>query len=217
MAAIKKRQSTRTEYDGRAIPAADLATLERAAAVPGVRLILITDHAKIGSVRDLVVAGNNDQMADPAFVNELKQWIRFNPRSAMAHGDGLFSAASGNPALPDFLGKRAFDLFFTAEAESEKYARQINSSAGIAVFFGDREDKEHWIRIGLACQRFALTATNHGLKLAYINQPVEVARLRAELASLAGEPGKRPDIIMRFGYGPALPFSPRRPVATVLT
>lgn len=55
-----------------------------------------------------------------------------------------------------------------------------------------------------------------GLKQAYLNQPVEVAQLRPELAALIGVPGRRPDIVMRFGYGAALPYSARRPVAAVL-
>jgi len=48
-----------------------------------------------------------------------------------------------------------------------------------------------------------------------LNQPVEVADLRPELARLIGFPSRRPDLVMRFGYGPALPFSLRRPVAAV--
>lgn len=216
LAAIIQRQSTRAEYDGRAVPAAGIETLRQAAAMPGVRLIILTDRMRIDQVRDLVVAGNSAQMADPAFRRELKRWLRFNPRSAMASGDGLFSAASGNPVLPDLLGAFAFDRFFTAETENDKYARHIGSSAGIAVFVADREDRMHWIEVGRACQRFALAATSFGLKLAFINQPVEAAPLRPELASLIGESGARPDIVMRFGYGPELPFSPRRPVATVL-
>jgi hypothetical protein len=29
-------------------------------------------------------------------------------------------------------------------------------------------------------------------------------------------PGRRPDLVMRFGYGPTLPYSARRPVEAVL-
>ena len=72
------------------------------------------------------------------------------------------------------------------------------------------------MRAGRACQRFALQATALGLKHAFVNQPVEVASLRPELAALVGMPGRRPDIVMRFGYGPVLPYSPRRPVEAVL-
>ncbi|MBS1167323.1 MAG: Tat pathway signal protein, partial [Proteobacteria bacterium] len=216
LAAIAERQSSRTVYDGQAVAAADIETLRRAAETDGVRLVLIDERARINQVRDLVVAGNDAQMRDPAFRAELKQWLRFSPRSAMATGDGLYAPASGNPALPDFVGRLAFDLFFTAAAEGDKYAKQIDSSAGIAIFLGERSDIQNWIRVGRACQRFALTATMLGLKHAFINQPVEVASLRPELASLVGEPGLRPDIVMRFGHGPQMPWSPRRPVAAVM-
>ncbi|MFM0027356.1 nitroreductase family protein [Paraburkholderia madseniana] len=215
-AAITKRQSTRAEYDRHPVPVADLAFLEQTAATPGVHLTLLTDRSGIDKVRDLVVAANDAQMADLAFMSELKRWIRFNPRSAMASGDGLFSAASGNPVLPSALGRFAFERFFNARTENDRYARQIDSSAGVVVFIGDREDKVHWIRVGRACQRFALAATNLGIKVAFINQPVEVARFRPELAGLVGDAGRRPDIILRFGYGPKLPFSPRRPLEAVL-
>jgi hypothetical protein len=213
--AIPRRQSTRAEYDGRAAPVAELAELERAAAMPGVSLALITDRARMKQVRELVLAGNEDQMNDPAFMRELKQWIRFNPRSAMTSGDGLFSAASGSPVLPTGLGRVALDRLFSVAAENQKHARQIDSSAGVAIFFGERPDHDHWVRVGQACQRFALAATSLELKIAFINQPVEVARLRAGLAAIAGET-RRPDIVMRFGYGPALPLSPRRPLASVI-
>jgi nitroreductase len=216
LAAIPRRQSTRAVYDGRSPSAADIETLRQSAETPGVRLVLLTDRARIAQVRDLVVAANDAQMAEAAFMAELKRWLRFNPNSARVSGDGLFSAASGNPALPEFLGSLAFDLFFKAAAENDKYSRQIESSAGIAIFLAEREDKAHWIAVGRACQRFALAATVLGLKHAFINQPVEVANLRPRLATLIGEGGSRPDIVMRFGFGPVLPYSPRRPVASVL-
>ena len=214
--AIPFRQSTRADYDGKAVSASDLQTLAAAAEVPGVDLILITDRPQIDRVRDLVVAGNSAQVADAAFVRELKTWLRFSPREAIESGDGLFSAATGNPTLPAWLGPRVFVWVFKADAENEKYARQLRSSAGVAVFVSQQDDREHWVLAGRACQRFALQATALGLKHAFINQPVEVASLRPELAALVGMPGRRPDIVMRFGYGPALPFSARRPVQAVL-
>lgn len=215
-AAIPGRQSTRADYDGRPVSTADLRSLTAAAVVPGVDLVLITDRPGIEQVRDLVVAGNSAQMADAAFVRELKSWMRFSPTQAARAGDGLFTAASGNPVLPALLGTRLFDWAFTAKAGNREYANQMRSSPGVAVFASERADRDHWVRTGRACQRFALQATALGLKHAFINQPVEVASLRPALADIAGVPGRRPDIVMRFGYGPALPFSARRPVEAVM-
>lgn len=210
--AIPKRQSTRGEYDGRGVSGPDLRALSAAAAVPGIDFILISDRQQMDLIRDLVIAGNSAQLGEAAFVRELKQWLRFSPRHAIETGDGLFSVSSGSPALPDWLGPLLFDLTFNADTENEKYARQLASSTGIAVFVSQRNDPEHWVLAGRACQRFALQATALGLKYAFINQPVEVASLRPELAALVGVPGRRPDIVVRFGYGPAMAYSARRPV-----
>jgi hypothetical protein len=214
--AIPHRQSTRADYDGRTVGAEDIRALAAAAAVDGVDVVLVTDRPQLDRVRDLIIAGNTAQMADAAFVRELKEWIRFNPRDALAKGDGLYGAASGNPTLPAWLGPIMFDLTFQTEAENEKIARQLRSSAGVAVFVAAKADRDHWVRAGQACQRFALQATALGLKHAFLNQPVEVPRLRPELAALVGLPGRRPNIVMRFGYGPTLPMSPRRPIDAVL-
>ena len=214
--AIPFRQSTRAVYDGKSVSAEHLKALAEAAALPGIDLVLITQRTKIDSVRDLVLAGNSVQLSDRAFLVELKKWLRFSPRQALETGDGLFAGTSGNPALPSWIGPHLFDLVFRAAVENDKYANQIRSSAGIAVFVSQKNDREHWVQAGRACQRFALKATALGLKLAFLNQPVEVADLRPELSALLGMPGRRPDLVMRFGYGPELPFSARRPVSAVL-
>ena len=214
--AIPVRQSTRTEYDGRAASAPDITLLAAAAKLPGVDVVLITERAQINQVRDLIIAANTAQMADPGFTRELKSWIRFNPRQAMDSGDGLFSPLSGGPVLPGWAAQTLFEWFFKTASENEKYRRQIDSSAGLVIFASAEANPEHWILAGRASQRFALQATALGLKHAFVNQPVEVARFRPELAALIGLPGRRPDLVMRFGYAAALPFSARRPVEAVL-
>lgn len=45
------------------------------------------------------------------------------------------------------------------------------------------DDKAHWIEAGRCCERLALQATALGLRSAFINQPVEVAALRQQLAT----------------------------------
>ena len=215
-AAIPHRQSTRADYDGLSVSSSDLAALAAAATVPGVDVVFLTERSQIDRVRDLVIAGNTAQMADPAFVSELKHWIRFNPRDALQSGDGLYAASSGNPILPTWLGRVMFDLAFTTAAENDKYARHFDTSAGAVVFVAAKDDREHWALAGQASQRFALQATALGLKHAFVNPPVEVPQFRPELAALVGLPERRPNLLMRFGHGPTLPPSPRRPVASVI-
>jgi hypothetical protein len=100
--------------------------------------------------------------------------------------------------------------------ENDKYAKQIRSSAGIAVFGSDRNDREHWVETGRCYERFALQATALGIKNAFLNQPVEVATLRPQLANYLGIGDCRPDLVVRFGYGNETPRSLRRPIEGVI-
>jgi hypothetical protein len=83
-------------------------------------------------------------------------------------------------------------MFFTASTENDRCAWQIRNASGIAVFASDASDKAHWIEVGSCHERFAMQATAVGL----------------------GE--RRPDLIVRFGRGPAMPWSMRRPDQAVL-
>ncbi|MFC3180539.1 Acg family FMN-binding oxidoreductase [Cypionkella sinensis] len=213
---IALRQSTRGMYDGSTLTSAELDRLAMAARLPGVDLILMTDHGQMAKLADLIAAANTAQIADPAFMAELKHWMRFNPRDAINAGDGLFSATTGNPVMPDWLGQMMLDWAYTSKSENTSNAAKIASSAGLAVFVAAKQDAEHWVKVGRACQRFALQATAMGLKHAFLNQPVEVAALRPALASLIGLPGRRPDLVMRFGRGAAMPYAARRPVSAVM-
>jgi Nitroreductase family len=214
--AIAQRQSTRAEYDAKPLDSDDLRTLEQAAAGSGVRLLMLTERALLEKVLEFVVQGNSAQMNDKAFVEELKAWIRFSGSDAVQRGDGLFAASSGNPVLPDWIGRTLFDFVFTPKSENDKYARHVRSSAGIAVFVGRADDKASWIDVGRAYERFALQATALGVRTAHLNQPIEVAALRPQFANLLGVPGQRPDLVIRFGRGPTLPPSLRRPVQAVI-
>ncbi len=214
--AMAERQSTRGEYDGRPLSPDELAQLERAGSGDRVKLLLLTERPKLEQVLEYVVQGNTAQMNDKAFVDELKSWIRFSGHDAVRPGDGLFAASSGNPVVPAWLGEMMFGLFFTPKAENDKYAKFLRSSAGVAVFVGEADDKAHWVEVGRACERFALQATTMGVRCAFVNQPVEVAALRPQFASFLGLGTQRPDLVLRFGRGPTLPPSLRRPVPSVI-
>ncbi|RST83096.1 Tat pathway signal protein [Aquibium carbonis] len=215
--AVPRRQCTRSDHDGRPVSAADLEALEDAARIDGVRIVYILDRPRIETAVEHVVAGNTAQMQDEAFVAELRQWLRFNDGQALDTRDGLYAGASGNPTLPGWLANLVFPLVFRTGSENDKYARQIRSSSGMAVFVSAQDDRAHWVKAGRAYQRFALKATALGIANAFVNQPVEVPALRAEFARwLDLEGGERPDLVVRFGYAPPLPMSLRRPVDEVV-
>jgi hypothetical protein len=178
---------------------------------------MITDRRRLGQLTELIVEANSAQLHRPVFVHELKDWIRFSQAEAVSRRDGLFAGASGNPTLPRWLGERLFDLAFTKTGEADKIVRQMRSSSGAAVFLAHTNDPAGWIEAGRAFTRFALRATAAGLKVAFLNQPVEEAPIRGKLAGWLGAGGRRPDLVVRFGRGPDLPRSLRRPMDDVLT
>ncbi|TKD32651.1 MAG: Tat pathway signal protein [Mesorhizobium sp.] len=214
--AILERQCTRSDFSGRPVPRSDLSAMQVAARVAGCELLLIEDRAKIEQVLELILAANATQVSDPAFAEELGSWLRFNARAAIEMGDGLYSGCSGNPSLPTFLGRIMFGVFFKPDAENDRYARQVRSSSGLAVFVSERDDPAHWVRAGRSYQRFALQATALGIRHAHLNQPIEVPSVRRELQSLLGLGNRRPDLVLRFGYAQPMPRSLRRPVRSVI-
>jgi hypothetical protein len=214
--AIFQRQCTRAEYDGQPMPTDVLQELARAADRRGVRLLLLTERAKIEGVLDYVTQGNSAQIRNPVFVKELKSWIRFNEADALATGDGLFSRLTGNPTLPHWLGDVAFSMLLSEKSENEKCVKQMRSSAGVAVFVGEHADPAQWFEVGRAYERFALAATTLGVRTAFVNQPVEVPAVRTQFAQWLGLGTGRPDLVVRFGRGTQMPYSLRRPVADVI-
>lgn len=214
-AAIVTRQCSRALYDGRAVAADALRALAAAGNGEGVKLLLLTERPAIAAVAELIIDGNSRQLNDPVFMAELKHWLRFSYAEALRTADGLFAAASGNPALPTPVGRMLFDVVMSANSENRTCRDQIASSAGLAIFVSARDDRAHWLASGRAYQRFALQATALGISHAFLNQAVEVAPVRRRLAEQLA-PGTRPDLIVRIGYGPQMPPSLRRPVTEVL-
>lgn len=214
--AIPFRQSTRSAYDGQAISGDDLAALKAAAKEDGVSVRFYTEPQQREDILELVIEGNSAQMNEPAFVSELRNWIRFSPAQALATNDGLFGACSGNPVAPAWIGNAIFNLVFRESAENDKYRDHIRSSAGVVVFVGDHEDPAHWVKVGRSFQRFALQATALGIRNAHINQVVEVPKVCAEFTNWLDVGTARPDLVVRFGRADPLPMSARRPVSEIL-
>lgn len=214
--AIPVRQCTRRDYDGRPAPVDAVARMVAAAALHDVDLVWIAEPRAVADVTELVLAGNAAQVRDRAFKDELSAWIRYSEREALARGDGLFALCTGNPALPRAVGAIAFRLVFREGPERDKVARQIRSSAGIAVLVARAQGPEGFVAAGRAYQRLALQATVDGLAHAFVAQCVEVPAQRAALAAHLGLGERRPNLAIRIGRAEPMPYSLRRPVEDVI-
>jgi nitroreductase len=214
--AIPLRQCTKLSYEARRVPPVAMRELERAGDGPGVRAILVEDRAVRDAVIDYVREGDVTQLSDPSFGAELISWLRFNDAAALRTGDGLASKVMGKPPVPDWLARLIIGLVLTGKAQAKTDETNIRSSPLLAAFVAVRDTPTAWVEVGRAYERFALQATALGIRTAFINQPIEVRRLRPRLNSLLGLQGETALLMVRAGYGPEAPFSLRRPIDDVI-
>lgn len=213
--AIPLRQNTRSEYDHQLIKVDDLDQVQALPLEPGVGLHFVTKHIDLEAVLEYVNQGNLSQYADKVFVDELIYWLRFNKKEALASLDGLYTRCSGNPEVPRWLGKM-FVAGIKPQQQADADAKKLRSSPGAVVVTSESDDKTAWVRTGQVYERIALKMTSLNIKSAFLNQPIEVTKLRSQFQSAIGLDASLPQLLVRFGYAEAMPRSLRRPVEQVL-
>ena len=214
-AAIALRQNTRSAFDGRPVDAADFDRVQAVALEPGIALRFVVRSGELTTVGEYVARGNVSQFTDRPFVNELIHWVRFNKREALASLDGLHARCSGNPDVPRWLGRMVLSGM-DPEKQAEADTAKLRGSSGVVIITSTTDDKTSWVRTGQVYERLALTLTSLGLKLAFLNQPIEVAGIRGQFRSALGLGLAQPQLLVRFGYADPLPQSLRRPVDDVI-
>jgi nitroreductase len=214
--AIPLRQSVKTPYEPRPIPQDVQESLVRAGTLSPARCLLITDPAMRAAITELVAQGDMIQLGDPAFRNELLEWLRFNDTEAIRTGDGLSGRTIGQPSLPGWIARLIVRLLLSGKSQAKTDRRNMESSPAVAVIVAPDHSRASWIAAGRACQRLQLQATASGLCTAFLNQPVEVQALHPQLDSTLGLTDETAHLILRVGYGPRMPYSLRRPLDEVM-
>ena len=105
----------------------------------------------------------------------------------------------------------------TPRGQADADAKNIRSSAAIAVLVAKQDEKAAWVEVGRAYERLALQATALDIRSAFINQPIEVQLLRPQFESWLGLRHEHAFLIVRLGRAPLAPFSLRRPLSDVIT
>jgi hypothetical protein len=213
--AISLRQNTRSAYDGRLIKNEDLDQLMALQLEPGVALHFATNPTAMETYLEYIHLGNLAQYAEPAFLDELIAWLRFNKKEALSSMDGLYSICSGNPQVPRFIGKM-FVKGTKPQQQADADAAKFRSSPVAVVVASESDDRASWVRTGQVYERLILKMTSLNIKSAFLNQPIEVSNLRGEFQTAIGLGSSLPQLLVRFGYADAMPKSLRRPVEHVL-
>jgi hypothetical protein len=213
--AIPRRQNVRSDYDGQPVPTADLDMLQALPLEPEIDIHLITGQPRIETLVEVIHAGTLAQYGSDPFIDELVDWLRFNKREALDHLDGLFTGATGNPQVPRWVGK-LFVTRMNPQDQADADSAKMRSASGAVVIASRSDDKVAWVRTGQVYERLALALTTREIHSAFLNQPVEVAEVRAQLQTALGSGAALPQLLLRFGYGQAMPRALRRPVEDVL-
>lgn len=210
--AIPHRRTNRQAFEDRPVEPSLLERLATDAAEEGARLAVLTEPGSKQRIGELVADGDRRQMADRHFRRELAAWLRPNTGDAR---DGMRGHGFGFSNLLSHLGPlvmRTFDLGDSQAAKDEEIAE---GAPALAVVCTDQDDPAAWLAAGQALARLLLRARAAALWASYLNQPVEVADLRAELAGVVGG-CPQPQLLLRLGYGPTPRPQPRRTHSEVL-
>ena len=132
-------------------------------------------------------------------------WVRTSPRRTACR-----SPPAARPAEPqDLLPPRAFGV------RTGHPAADFEPEPLVAVLGTPGDTAADQIIAGQALQRVLLTATDAGLAVSLLSQPIEVPAAREQLRLALGRSGT-PQMVMRVGYGkPGWP-TPRRSIDEVI-
>jgi nitroreductase len=211
--AITKRTTNRGPFSGEDVPALIVERLKSAAALEGVDVAFAQELAQRERLATLIAKADQRQFDDPHFRRELASWI--HPSRS---NDGMPATSQGLRGLTDAatpiiaMAIRTFDLGNGVAAAHDELAR---GSPLLAVLSTPMDNNEGWLAAGLGLQRVLLVATQEGYSTSYLNQPIEVADLRTELAKELSIDGY-PQLLLRVGRGLPVSHSLRRPIKDVL-
>ena len=214
---IEKRQTNRNIYNGNKISDGILQQLQSIPKENGIQFYFTEINTPFANtITQYIMKGNEIQMADIAFKNELLSWMRFNNKQVEATHNGLSYLVFGNPPLPRILARPIVSLFLKPNAQNKSDRKKIDSSSHFVVCATQRDTIEEWINLGRTLQRFLLKVTEIGISYAFLNQPCEVAALAFDLREKLPVNKEHPTLIMRIGYAKQIPYSPRKKIETLL-
>ena len=209
--AISSRRTNRHAFEARPVPKELLAELQHAAELEGASLRVLLDDEERRRLGDLIAEGDKRQFADPRFRRELAAWMHASRRRS---GDGMPADAVDIPTPVQRFAPlviRTFDVGNKSAAHDRTIAE---GSPALAVLGTVGDSPRDWLAAGQAVARVLLRAAQEEVSASFLNQPVEVADLRASVAQLAGV--GVPQLVLRLGYGPAVEPTPRRPLIDVV-
>ena len=214
---IEKRQTNRSVYNGNKVSNEMLQQLQSIQKEDAVQFYF----AEIGTpfadtIIKYMLKGNEIQMNDAAFKNELLSWMRFNKKQITETQNGLSYLVFGNPPLPEIFARPIVRLFLKSNMQNKSDRKKIGSSSHFVIYTTQNNTIEEWLNLGRSLQRFLLKTSEIGISYAFLNQPCEVTTLSIALRKELPINKEYPTLILRIGYANPVPYSPRKNIETLL-
>lgn len=208
---IRRRHTSRRPFTDEPIPEAIKDALSAAALLEGVRL-LFPDAWHVHTLLDLVHDAEGRDAMDAAASEELRRWTRVGAEATQAANDGVPEYAFGPR---DFYGGAPVRDFAGRDTGSVRETTVFEKAPQLAVLGTVSDGPRDWLMAGQAMERVLLQATLDGLATSLTSQALEWPELRWAVRDPQSAMGFV-QMVLRLGYGPAGPGTPRRPVDEVL-
>ncbi|MFE2276741.1 Acg family FMN-binding oxidoreductase [Streptomyces sp. NPDC059454] len=208
--AIRRRHTSRHPFAEKDIPENVRATLRDAAELEGAALLFPGSwHAE--TVLDLIHDAESRDTLDPETSEDLVRWTRLGLEADTAV-DGVPEYAfgprkrDGKAPVRDFAGRRRV---------ADRGTTTFEHNPHLALLSTPDDGPADWLSAGQALERVLLEATLADLATSLTSHALEDRALRLLARDPASGTGQV-QMVLRLGYGPRGPATPRRPVRDVL-
>ncbi|MGY0488110.1 Acg family FMN-binding oxidoreductase [Streptomyces sp. WG-D5] len=202
---IWSRHSSRFPFSEHPVPADVRAELVEAAHAGGAALTFLGPVERAHVLR-LSAEGERRNSADAVRGAESRRWVRWPGGGAPADDLGMPRETLGPQDARGRLPMRDF----TAERHRERLpAQNFERAPAIAVLSTPHDRRADWLRAGQALEHVLLVATAHGLRSSLLHQALEWTDLGRRISPASGT-RDHVHMVIRLGYGPTGPITPRR-------
>jgi len=204
---LSERRTNRQPFSADRVPAQVRAELDLSARLEGAELQWLNRPSRRWWLQMATNDADTADDQDDERTAERRRWV-----GGDREVDGVPSSSLG-PRIAG--GATVVRELAATEADAARPVATFEREPQLAVLATRFDGPIEWLRAGQAMERVLLEATAHGVATSLLNQVIEHEGLRWQINDPL-VPWRRPQTVIRFGYGPPVPPTPRRPISEIV-